>query len=176
MALQGIPRGQSTTDSFTYEVSDGHGGTATATVTITVTGVIDHPPVANPDGYAVDNNAVLNGSAAGGVLANDTDPDGDALVVDQLNGAGGTAPLTGTSVEGATVTITTPTARSRMTPRAPPPCRRLRRAEHEDSFTYGVSDGHGGTATATVTIRSRGWSIIRRSPSRTPTRPITTRC
>ena len=31
------------------------------------------------------------------VLANDTDPDGDTLIVDQLNGVSGTPPLTGTS-------------------------------------------------------------------------------
>src|SRR5207253_305561 len=41
-----LPIGQSTPDTFTYEVNDGHGGTATGTVTITVTAV-DTPPTAN---------------------------------------------------------------------------------------------------------------------------------
>ena len=49
--------------------------TATATVTITVTGAVNHPPVANADSYAADNNAVLSQGSAGGVLANDTDAD-----------------------------------------------------------------------------------------------------
>ena len=100
-----IPRGQTTTDTFTYRANDGHGGTSTATVTITVTGVINHPPVANPDAYAVDNNVVANENAARGVLANDTDVDGDTLTVDQLNGTGGAAPFTGSSSKGAIVTM-----------------------------------------------------------------------
>ena len=74
-----MPRGQTTTDTFTYRANDGHGGTATATVTITVTGAVNHPPVANPDSYTANNDAVFSQNAAGGVLANDTDPDGDTL-------------------------------------------------------------------------------------------------
>jgi VCBS repeat-containing protein len=77
--LQALARGQSTVDSFTYGITDGHGGTATATVRITVTGAVNHPPVAVADSYAADNDAVLSENAAGGVLANDTDIDGDAL-------------------------------------------------------------------------------------------------
>ena len=102
--LGAIPRGQATTDTFTYQANDGHGGTATGTVTLTVTGVINHLPAATSDSYDANNNAVLSQNAAGGVLANDTDPDGDALSVDQLNGTGGTAP-SGTSAKGAAVTL-----------------------------------------------------------------------
>ena len=84
--LQAVPRGQTTTDTFTYRANDGHGATATATVTVTVVGV-NHPPIATSDSYAVNNDTVLSQSAPG-VLANDTDADGDMLVVDQLNGTG----------------------------------------------------------------------------------------
>ena len=38
--LQALPDGQSTTDTFTYRVNDGHGGTSTGTVTVTVTGAV----------------------------------------------------------------------------------------------------------------------------------------
>jgi VCBS repeat-containing protein len=38
-----LPAGQSTTDTFTYTISDGTGGTDTATVTITINGVNDAP-------------------------------------------------------------------------------------------------------------------------------------
>jgi Ca2+-binding RTX toxin-like protein len=38
-----LPVGQSTTDTFTYTISDGTGGTDTATVTITINGVNDAP-------------------------------------------------------------------------------------------------------------------------------------
>ncbi len=56
------------TDSFTYTICDGNGGTDTATVTMTVTTVND-----NPD--AVDDTATVaedSGANAINVLANDT--------------------------------------------------------------------------------------------------------
>jgi VCBS repeat-containing protein len=61
------------TDSFTYKASDGFLTSSTATVTIT-----GHAPVANTDFYSVAQNTTLNVSASG-VLANDSDPDGDTL-------------------------------------------------------------------------------------------------
>lgn len=64
-------------DSFTYTVDDGNGGTDTATVTVTVTNVND-APVAVANAYSVNQNTVLN-VAAPGVLANDSDIDGDVL-------------------------------------------------------------------------------------------------
>ena len=152
--LQAIPRGQSTTDTFTYRANDGHGGTATATVTITVTGAVNHPPVANPDSYATSNK--LNQNAAGGVLANDTDPDGDTLTVDQLNGVGGAAPLTGTSSKGAAVTLNADGSFT-YDPTGSPALQAIPHGSSTtDTFTYEASDGHGGTATATVTITVSG--------------------
>ena len=65
-------------DAFTYQVSDGNGGTATATVNLTVNAVNDDP-VAVDDAYATDEDTPLV-VAAPGVLANDTDVDGDALI------------------------------------------------------------------------------------------------
>src|SRR5207247_3025693 len=52
-------------DSFTYSISDGHGGTATATVSLTITAVNDAPvstdqAVATEEDTA-DRNAVLEG-------------------------------------------------------------------------------------------------------------------
>ena len=41
------------TDSFTYEVSDGAGGTDTATVTITITPQNDNDPVADNESFTV---------------------------------------------------------------------------------------------------------------------------
>jgi VCBS repeat-containing protein len=64
------------TDSFTYTVSDGQGGSATPLVTITVTHV-NHAPVAQADqGTTLEDTAVDLA-----VLSNDTDVDGDALTV-----------------------------------------------------------------------------------------------
>ncbi|MCP4263376.1 MAG: tandem-95 repeat protein, partial [Planctomycetes bacterium] len=115
------------TDSFTYTADDGNGGTDTATVTITVNPVND-APVANDDSATTDENVAITVN----VLANDTDVDGDTLSVASV-----IQPTNGTVVINADNTVTyTPTASFNGL----------------DSFTYIVSDGNGGTDTATVTI------------------------
>ena len=111
-------------DSFTYTISDGHGGTDTATVTMTVT---NRAPDAVNDSASTPSGAAKQVS----VLVNDTDPEGDSLTVTgKTNGANGT-------VECSTTSCTyTPTGNYRGS----------------DSFTYTISDGNGGTDTATVTM------------------------
>lgn len=64
------------TDSFSYTASAGDAFADDAMVTITINPIND-PPVAEPESYAVDEGATL--APADGVLANDTDVDGDAL-------------------------------------------------------------------------------------------------
>ncbi len=64
-------------DTFTYRASDGASSSAPAIVTIQVTPVSD-APVALPDNYSTLEDVALV-VAAPGVLANDSDPDGDAL-------------------------------------------------------------------------------------------------
>ena len=81
------------TDTFTYEVSDGV-LTAGATVTITVTNAA---PVAKDDAKAVRHDRTLVVSAPG-LLANDTDGDGDALTAALL-----TAPSHGNASVAAMV-------------------------------------------------------------------------
>ena len=65
------------TDSFTYRASDGALLSGVATVTITVVAV-DDAPAAVDDTFTAIEGTLLN-VAAPGVLANDTDADGDAL-------------------------------------------------------------------------------------------------
>lgn len=118
-----------TTTTFTYTISDGNGGSDVATVTVTLSanGEVNTPPV------AVDDTATTGyGSpVAINVLLNDSDPDGDALSVSGLTG-----PLHGSlSAIGGVVTYT-PDAGFSGT----------------DTFTYQLSDGKGGTDTATVTV------------------------
>ncbi|AMO60359.1 putative outer membrane adhesin like protein [Mycolicibacterium phlei] len=119
------------TDSFTYTVSDGQGGTAVGTVNITVIAVND-APVAVTDNYSVNEDTVLTVPAGTGLLANDTDVDGGALTV-----------IANTNPAHGTLTLN-PNGTFTYTP-------------HEnyngtDSFTYTVSDGQGGTAVGTVNI------------------------
>ncbi|EGP94708.1 Ig-like domain-containing protein [Nitrosarchaeum koreense] len=71
-----LKSGQTGTDSFEYTVSDGQ-LTSTAIVTVTITGQNDKP-VALPDNYSLNQNSVLSISAPG-LLANDSDIDGNTL-------------------------------------------------------------------------------------------------
>ena len=114
-------------DSFTYTISDGNGGSDTATVFITVNPVNDAPDAVNDSFTTVEDTAV-----SGQVLTNDSDPDGDPLTV-----IGNTNPSNGTVVMNANGTFT-------YTPGA--------NFNGSDSFDYTISDGNGGTDTATVFI------------------------
>ena len=116
------------TDSFTYQVSDGKGGTDTATVTIT----LQNKPVAGNDTASVR----LGQSTVIAIGANDTDANGDELTtVGLINPSKGTVSYTNNTGSADTVTYT-PFANVTGT----------------DSFVYRVSDGNGGTDTATVSI------------------------
>ena len=64
-------------DSFTYQAFDGTAYSGNSTVTITVNPVND-APVAVADSYSIDEDGVLSVPTPG-VLANDTDVEGDAL-------------------------------------------------------------------------------------------------
>ena len=75
--INGLDVGEELEIVFTYEVMDTAGMTDTATLTITVTGVND-PPVAQGDRGRVSEDGPNLVVAAPGVLANDTDPEGDA--------------------------------------------------------------------------------------------------
>lgn len=68
------------TDSFTYRVSDSIAWSNVATVTIIVHEQND-PPVAVADEYTTDEDTLLTVAAADGLLANDSDVDGDVLTV-----------------------------------------------------------------------------------------------
>jgi hypothetical protein len=73
-------------DTFAYTVSDGNGNTDTASVTITVTAVPD-PPALAADAYVLAQGTTLV-EAAPGVLANDGDSGGGALLIDTTPVAG----------------------------------------------------------------------------------------
>src|SRR5207249_460679 len=91
-----------------------------ATVTITITPVND-APVATNDSYATAEDTVLTVTAATGVLANDTDVDGDPLTA-----ALATAPTKGTLALNANGSFT-------YTLNA--------NVNGSDTFTYRASDG-----------------------------------
>jgi VCBS repeat-containing protein len=120
------------TVTFTYEAGDGTLRSSAATVTITVNAAND-PPTARADSYATAEDTPLSVPASGGVLANDTDPDGGttltaALVRTVTNGSltlrpdGSFTYSPSTNFNGAT------------------------------TFTYQARDGSAASATVAVTI------------------------
>jgi VCBS repeat-containing protein len=67
-------------------VSDGTNTSVIETVSIGVTNKNDNAPVSNPDSYSVDEGAILNVTVTAGVLANDSDADGNSLTALLVSG------------------------------------------------------------------------------------------
>ncbi len=145
-ALQTLAVGETLVDSFGYTISDGNGGSATATVSVTVSGVND-PPVAADDSAAADEDMLLT-VAAPGVLSNDADADAsDPLAVTAYDAS---------SANGAGVTVN-PDGSFSFDPTAAATLQALAVGETlVDSFGYTISDGNGGSATATVSVTVSG--------------------
>ncbi len=116
-------------DAFTYTVADGKGATGAASVAVTVARR-NRAPVAKAD-YAMTGYQVATPIA---VLANDSDPDGDALTI---------------------VSFTMPGSGSATLTRGPNDTliyQAINGFVGYDSFSYTISDGRGGTATAGVSV------------------------
>jgi VCBS repeat-containing protein len=80
--INALDPGENVTETINYTISDGNGGTATGTITITVTGQND-TPIADDDVNSVNENATIStrgNPTRDGVVANDTDVDGDDTV------------------------------------------------------------------------------------------------
>jgi VCBS repeat-containing protein len=113
-------------DSFTFIVNDGTADSRPVNVSLRITPVND-APTANSDSAATRQNVpvIIN------VIANDSDVDGDALVLSNVTDAvGGTVEIVGGGV--------------RFTPN--------KDFRGSGSFKYTVSDGQGGTATGSVIV------------------------
>ena len=124
-------------DTFRYAISDGRGGSATAAVSVTVAAQPDRAPVAVDDAATTP----LGQAVTIAVLANDSDADGDALSI-----VGVTAPALGSAVISGTTIVYTPTAAGAAV----------------DRFSYTISDGRGGSASANVVV------TITPAPNRPP--------
>jgi large repetitive protein len=122
-------------DTFTYTISDGHGGTDTASVAVTITPENDAPLAVN-DGVVTPFKVYRNtGANPIAVLANDTwlpDAPETLRIVAVSQGTHGAVAITG----GGTGLTYSPTGLTLGL----------------DQFTYTISDGHGGTNQATVRV------------------------
>ena len=117
------------TADFTYTVTDGTLTSNSATVTVTVAAVNDDPTPVN-DALSTSEDSSLTIIPAT-LLANDTDIDGDALTITSVQGA-----VNGSVALVAGNVVFTPAANF----------------SGAASFTYTVSDGQGGSNTATVNV------------------------
>ena len=122
------PENYSGVDVVTYTVRDGQGQESQATLNVTVNKVND-APVAVDDAVSVQSAVVLENI---NVLANDADADNDALLVTDAE-----------SANGATVTIN---ADGTLNYQAAEGFTGL------DTVTYTISDGAGGTSSATLSV------------------------
>ncbi len=96
-------------------------------------GTANQPPTAvNDTGPAVTQNTPVT-FATSTLLANDTDPNGDTLTVTGVSGA-----------TNGTVSLNTTNATITFTPAA--------NYTGSAGFTYAISDGRGGTSSATVAL------------------------
>src|SRR5205814_850000 len=114
------------TTTIPYTISDGNGGSASATVTVTVTTLYRSPE-------AVDDSATTPEDVAVTIapLANDSDLDGDTLIITGATTTNGTVVIV-----GGTNLLFSPSTNFNGTTTIP----------------YTISDGNGGSATATVTV------------------------
>jgi VCBS repeat-containing protein len=137
--FEDLAAGENEDDTFTYDVSDGHGGVSTATVTVTVNGINDAPD-------AVNDTPTVSEDSAGDtvdVLANDTDAESQTLTVTGVDTTG----TTGTVTNNGTDVTYDPNGQFEYLGDGD---------TGSDSFTYTISDGHGGTDTATVNVSVTG--------------------
>ncbi len=126
--------GFSGTDNFTYQLSDGRGGTDTGNVKITVV-ALNRPPTAVDDSVTIEEGQTVTID----ILANDYDADSDPLSFTVL-----TDPLNGTrTLAESSITYTPDNGFFGI-----------------DNFTYQLSDGQGGVDTGHVKITVVSLPII----------------
>ncbi|MGB1311038.1 MAG: Ig-like domain-containing protein, partial [Leucothrix sp.] len=129
------PPSITTSDTFVYTISDSRGGTASAAATI---GVTDPN---NPTNNPIINNEFVTVAPGGSViikvLDNDSDPDGDTLILDQVTGGS----------QGTTQKVADDNGDLNWVE-----YQALGNASGTDEFFYGVADGLGGNGSGKVTI------------------------
>ncbi len=135
--------------TVTWTVND---GTESFDTTSQVT--IDRPPVANNDVASDGLGLTVTTTAATGVLSNDTDLDDDKLTVTGVSDAANGAGSVGISLAGVYghLTLNADGSYSYVADNLSAINSAPTGSHPVDSFTYTVSDGNGGTASAALMI------------------------
>ncbi|MEK6790011.1 MAG: Ig-like domain-containing protein, partial [Pseudomonadota bacterium] len=163
------------TEAFTYQISDGKGGTDKATLSLTVKGIND-TPVAVDDTVTEAITATASG-ATGSVLTNDLDADtGDQALLTVTSAAKGaeassptltaltdhdTDPLTPsqttiTGTYGSAVIKADGSYAYTLNTTDADYIALAKDATATEAFTYAISDGNGGSDTATLSFTVKG--------------------
>ena len=144
-ALNSLNTGQSDTDTYVYTVSDGQGGSATATLTITVNGADEAnvAPTASDDATSITEDVATQ--VSGNVITNDSDSDGGTLTVTPATPSLTYGSLSLASDGAYTYTLTDSALDSLDNGQ-----------QATDTYVYTLSDGQGGSDTATLTITING--------------------
>lgn len=121
------------TDTLNYAISDGNNGSASATVTVEV--FYNRPPTVSNSTAKTDDRTVLEVD----VLANASDPDGDALVISSASAQRGTVSITATQ-------------RLRYTPQSG--------FAGVDTISFTISDQRGGSANGTLAITVTAYEVV----------------
>jgi VCBS repeat-containing protein len=166
-AVNALGEGEIMHDTFTYAIRLGNGTLSLATVHVDIVGNND-APVANADNNSADpvveagvnpGNTPFAGdpSATGNVLTNDTDADnGAVLTVAAVDGVGANVGNAVTGTYGS-VTIGSDGSYTYTLNNADPDTNALAQGVIvTDVFSYTVTDEHGATSTANLTITITG--------------------
>ncbi|MCP4488717.1 MAG: type I secretion C-terminal target domain-containing protein, partial [Gammaproteobacteria bacterium] len=154
-AAQALADTESVIDTFSYTLKDSDGDYSTTTVTFTINGTND-APTTTVDTNSVTEGASINITAASGLLANDSDIDGDAISVTQIasdtSGAGAITADGVTSITTALGGSIIVNADGSYTYTAPASLNHGANASLTDSFAYLVSDGSLNSSWTNVNI------------------------
>ena len=143
-AVQGLGVGESLTDTFTFTVTDNHGATASNTLAVSINGSNDAPTVAAATASIAEDTPTVSG-----VLPTPVDADIHDTVtfIPQTNIAGQYGTFNVDADGNYTYTLNN----------ALPVVQGLGVGESlNETFTFTVTDGHGGTASNTLTVTING--------------------
>jgi VCBS repeat-containing protein len=141
--------GESLTVTAPILIDDHNGGVISQNVVATINGANDNP-IAAADSNGTSKNSTISVSAVNGLLANDTDPDAHDQGHLFVGAVGGLATNVGHSVAGTygSVGINTDGSYVYVANKGSLPSKIVA----QDTFTYTVADGHGGTNTSTLSV------------------------